>query len=92
MGQSQFIITGEVEGLPVAYGEELAGTNVGQYVTDVEYIVDSGNLVVSCVVAINGNISIPEPTTATLSLLALTLLVSRRRRRCSREGKGRRRE
>ena len=39
MGQSQFIITGEVEGLPVAYAEELAGTNVGQYVTDVEYIV-----------------------------------------------------
>ena len=56
-----------------------------------KYIVDSGNLVVSCVVDINGNITIPEPTTATLSLLALTLLVSRRRR-CSREGKGRRRE
>ena len=79
--QTRFIITEEVEGLPT-WAAELKGADVSEYVvSDSSYYTVSGtNVVFVGSIAVNGNL-IPEPTTATLSLLALTALLARRRRR-----------
>ncbi|MBQ2380195.1 MAG: hypothetical protein II295_07370 [Akkermansia sp.] len=79
--QTRFIVTSEVEGLP-AWAAELKGADVSEYVvSDSSYYTVSGtNVVFVGSIAVNGNL-IPEPATATLSLLALTLLAARRRRK-----------
>lgn len=79
-GMTEFVITDEAEGLPY-WASHLAGMNMGEYVSDVRYEYANGNLSVSGSIAVDGNLVIPEPTTATLSLMALTLLAARRRRR-----------
>ena len=80
VGMTEFRITDELEGLTYLT-RELAGLSLDEYVSDVHYSFADGALMLSGSVAVNGNITIPEPTTATLSLLALTMLASRRRRR-----------
>lgn len=83
VGQTQFIITDETPGLSSAT-LGLAGTDLGAYVSGVSYELKDGSLTVSGSIAVNGNLTVPEPTTATLSLLALTVLAARRRRRYGR--------
>ena len=80
VGMTEFRITDELEGLTYLT-RALAGLSLDEYVSGVHYSFADGALMVSGSVAVNGNITIPEPTTATLSLLALTMLASRRRRR-----------
>ena len=80
VGMTEFVITGEAEGLPY-WASHLVGMNMGEYVRDVRYEYANGNLSVSGSIAVDGNLVIPEPATATLSLMALTLLAARRRRR-----------
>lgn len=79
VGMTEFRITDEVEGLP-AWAREMTGESLAAYVSGVGYMLEAGNLVLSGNFAVNGKL-IPEPTTATLSLLALSLLATRRRRR-----------
>lgn len=79
-GQTQFIITTEMEGLN-GLNMELAGLSLNDYVSQVSYALNGNNLVLTGTVATNGALSIPEPTTATLSLLALAALAARRRRK-----------
>lgn len=80
--QTEFIITSESEGL-TAGTASLAGLSLMQYVSDVAYTYDaeSGSLTLTASFATNGGLSIPEPATATLSLLALAALAARRRRK-----------
>ncbi len=80
--QTEFIITSESEGL-TAGTATLAGLSLMQYVSDVAYTYDaeSGSLTLTASFATNGGLSIPEPATATLSLLALAALAARRRRK-----------
>ena len=70
---TNFIITSEDEGLSDEY-KALAGSDLSNKVASVTYSVSNGNLVLNATM-------IPEPTTATLSLLALAALAARRRRK-----------
>ncbi len=70
---TNFIITSELEGLSDEY-KALAGSDLSNKVASVTYSVSNGNLVLNATM-------IPEPTTATLSLLALAALAARRRRK-----------
>ena len=77
--QTQFNITDEQGGL-AGWATGLAGADLSEYVSGVDYRIENGNLMVSGSIAVNGNLVVPEPTTATLSLLALSMLAARRRR------------
>ena len=83
VGQTQFIITDETPGLSSAT-LGLAGTDLGAFVSGVSYELKDGSLTVSGSIAVNGNLTVPAPTPATLRLLALTVLAARRRRRYGR--------
>ena len=80
--QTNFVITDELAGLP-AGASTLAGLSLMQYVSDVAYVYDaaSGNLTLTANIATNGALSIPEPATVTLGLLALAGGMASRRRR-----------
>lgn len=78
--QTRFIITDEQGGL-AGWAAGLAGTDLSDYVSGVDYRFENGNLKVSGSIAVNGNLAVPEPATATLSLLALVALAARRRRK-----------
>jgi hypothetical protein len=66
----------------------LAGKDITDLLTLKEYDAVSGdgadgntNVVLTATLTNNGSVTIPEPTTATLSLLALAGLAARRRRK-----------
>ena len=80
VGQTQFIITTEMEGLN-GLNRELAGLSLNDYGSQVSYALNGNHLVLTVTVATNGLLIIPEPTTATLSLLAPAALAARRRRK-----------
>ena len=84
VGMTEFVITNEADGLP-NWADSLVGMNLSDYVSGVRYEYANGNLTVSGSIAANGNLVVPEPTTATLSLLALSMLAARCRRRYGKE-------
>lgn len=72
---TRFILTTETEGIP-SIDPSLAGFRV----TDFDYaLVDAGNG--SSILRLSGTMTVPEPATVTLSLLALAGLLTGRRRR-----------
>lgn len=73
---SEFIITSDEEGLQDGLYAEYAGQNVTDYVTSDISTTEDGKVVLNVTMT-----TVPEPTTATLSLLALAALVARHRRR-----------
>jgi hypothetical protein len=60
------------------------GEDITRYAHDLKYSIETGNLSGTCNIVLSGSFSrvdvVPEPTTATLSLLALVGLALRRRR------------
>ena len=70
---THFIVTNEVLGLS---GGWEAGEDLSAFLNNVEYSVDGSSIVLSGQFA-----AVPEPATATLSLLALAALAARRRRK-----------
>ena len=81
------VITSDIEGLS-ADTQFLAGKDITDLLTLDVYGAVSGdgadgntNVVLTATLTNNGSVTIPEPTTATLSLLALVGLAARRRRK-----------
>ncbi|MBR3925875.1 MAG: PEP-CTERM sorting domain-containing protein [Akkermansia sp.] len=73
---SEFIITSDEEGLQDGLYAKYAGRNITEYVTSDISTTEDGKVVLNVSMT-----TVPEPTTATLSLLALAALAARRRRR-----------
>lgn len=74
MEHTSFVISGESGALPLI----LTGQSWVLNVSNAEYFVDNGNLILRGKLGITRT---PEPTTATLSLLALAALAARRKRK-----------
>ncbi len=76
IASSEFIITSDEDGLLDDRYAAYAGQNITEYVTSDISTTEDGKVVLNVTMT-----TVPEPTTATLSLLALAALVARRRRR-----------
>ena len=74
------IITGDAEGL-TASSLHLAGRDITSMLSGADYTMEGNTLVLRGTVTNDGSLTVPEPSTATLSLLALAALAARRRRR-----------
>ena len=80
LSNTSIIITSDAEGL-TAGTLFLAGRDITSMLSNGEYSYEGNTLVFTGTVTNDGSLNVPEPTTATLSLLALAALASRRRRR-----------
>lgn len=80
LGNTIIMITSDAEGLS-AGTLYLAGRDITALLSDGSYGYEGNTLVFKGTVTNDGSLTVPEPTTATLSLLALAVLVGRRRRR-----------
>ena len=84
LDKTRLMITTESAGLP-SWAAGLAGMYITQYANDLEYTLEAGNTEGTYNVVLSGSFGrtevVPEPTTATLSLLALAALAMRRRRK-----------
>ncbi len=80
LANTSIIITADAEGLTDST-LVLAGLDITSMLSNAVYSYEGNTLVFSGTVTNDGSLSIPEPTTATLSLLALAALAARRRRK-----------
>ncbi len=80
LGNTTIIITEDSEGLLSSY-LHLAGMDITSMLSNGEYSYEGNNLVFKGTITNDGSLTVPEPTTATLSLLALACLAARRRRK-----------
>ena len=80
LSNTSIIITSDAEGL-TTNTLFLAGRDITSMLSNAGYSYESNTLVFKGTVTNNGSLTIPEPTTATLSLLALAALATRRRRK-----------
>ena len=76
IADSEFVITSDEEGLLDGRYDGWAGMNITEHITSALYTEEDGTVVLNVTMT-----AVPEPTTATLSLLALAALAARRRRR-----------
>ena len=80
LDNTSIIITEDSEGLRNGL-LHLAGMDITSMLSDGEYSYEGNNLVFRGTITNDGSLTVPEPTTATLSLLALAGLAARRRRK-----------
>ena len=80
LGNTSIIITSDAEGL-FDGAQHLAGRDITSMLSNAGYSYEGNTLVFSATVKNDGSLTVPEPTTATLSLLALAALAARRRRK-----------
>ena len=80
LDNTRILITEDSEGLTAAT-LHLAGQDITDMLSNAAYRYEGSTLVFSGTVTNNGTLTVPEPTTATLSLLALAGLCARRRRK-----------
>ncbi len=76
IANSEFVVTSDEEGLLDGRYAAYAGQNITEHVTSAFYTDEDGKVVLNVTMT-----TVPEPTTATLSLLALAALAARRRRK-----------
>ena len=76
IADSEFVITSDEEGLLDGRYDGWAGMNITEHITSALYTEEDGTVVLNVTMT-----AVPEPTTATLSLLALAGLAMRRRRK-----------
>ncbi len=79
LANTAIIITGDADGLSAAT-LHLAGKDITSLLSDADYVIEGNTLVFRGTVTNDGSLTVPEPTTATLSLVALAALAMRRRR------------
>lgn len=80
LGNTSICITSDEEGL-FKGTQHLAGRDITSMLSNARYSYEGNTLIFSGTVQNDGTLSVPEPTTATLSLLALAALASRRHRK-----------
>ncbi|MBR4310992.1 MAG: hypothetical protein IKT79_08175, partial [Akkermansia sp.] len=80
LDNTKIVITADSEGL-FDEAMQLAGMDITEMLSNAKYSYEGNNLVFSGTVINDGSLTIPEPATATLSLLALAALAARRRRK-----------
>ncbi len=76
IANTEFVITSDEEGLLDGRYASFAGLNITENITSAFYTEEYGKVVLNVTIG-----SVPEPSTATLSLLALAALAARRRRK-----------
>ena len=80
LNDTTIIVTSDAEGL-TSGTLFLAGRDITSMLSNGEYAYEGNTLVFTGTVTNDGSLTIPEPTTTTLSLLALAALAARRRRK-----------
>lgn len=79
LGNTTIIITEDADGLTDST-RAMAGKDITAMLSNASYAYSDNTLTFSGTLTYNSNLLIPEPATATLSLLALAALAARRRR------------
>ncbi len=80
LDNTKIIITKDDDGLSEGI-LQLAGIDITSMLSDAQYTYEGNTLVFSGTVTHDGSLTIPEPTTTTLSLLVLASMAARRRRK-----------
>ena len=82
--KTRLIITYDADGLPY-WASDVAGMDITSYVNNLTYSLSAGDTECTWNIELSGSFglvdAVPEPSTATLSLLALAALAARRRRK-----------
>ena len=82
--KTRLIITYDADGLPY-WASDVAGMDITSYVNNLTYSLSAGDTEGTWNIELSGSFGlvdvVPEPSTATLSLLALAGLAARRRRK-----------